>query len=143
VDFTQTRGAQGVLFAIGDVTGGMVAYVEGGRSHLYYNGFGEFHDLVGPQVDDGRHHLVLEFEALGQRRGRGRLNLDGRQGEWGELSPTLMYGFHEGMDIGLDRRGPVKWDLKQKYGTFRYDGAIHEVVVETGPFAPDTGYAKG
>lgn len=143
VDFTQRREAQGVLFAIGDVTGGMVAYIEAGRPRLYYNGFGEFHELAGPPVSEGRHRLVLEFEALGKRRGRGRLNLDDSTDEWGELSPTMMYGFHEGMDIGLDRRGPVKWELKQQYGTFPYGGEIHEVIVETGPFAPDTGYAKG
>ncbi len=35
---------QGVLFAIGDITGGMVLYIEDGRLHLVYNGFGEFHD---------------------------------------------------------------------------------------------------
>jgi arylsulfatase len=142
-DFTQTPGATGVLFAIGDVTGGMIAYIEDARLRLYYNGFGEFHELTGPGIGNGRHRAVLEFEALGKRRGRGRLNVDGQAGEWGDLSPTMMYGFHEGLDIGIDRRGPVKWELKEKYGSFRYGGTIHEVVVETGPFAPDTGYAKG
>ena len=35
--------------------------------------------------------------------------LDGTgPGEWGELSPTLMGGFHDGLDVGLDRRAPVE-----------------------------------
>ncbi len=47
------------------------------------------------------------------------------------------------LDIGLDRRGPVSWALKDKYGAFRYGGTIHDLVIDTGAFAPDTGFAKG
>ncbi len=143
VQCQQHEGDQGVLFAIGDVTGGMVAYIEAGQFKLYYNGFGEFHELLGPMVAAGERRAVLEFEALGKRRGRGRLLVDGVAGEWGDCSPTLLYGFHEGMDIGLDRRGPVSWALKDKYGAFRYGGTIHDLVIDTGAFAPDTGFAKG
>src|SRR5205807_9493759 len=101
---------QGVLCAIGDVAGGLVLYIEDGALQLTYNGFGRFHRLVGPAVPAGERSAVLEFEALGRRRARGRLVLDGvAAGEWGELTPTLMGGFHEGLDIGLDRRAPVDW----------------------------------
>jgi len=55
----------------------------------------------------------------------------------------MMSGFHEGMDIGIDRRGPVSWDLKERHGAFRYSGTIHEVIVESGAFAPDSAYGKG
>ena len=63
-------------------------------------------------------------------------------GEWGELSPTLMGGFHEGIDIGLDRRAPVDWALHERHGIFRYGGTIHDVVIESGPFAPDMAFAR-
>jgi hypothetical protein len=87
---------------------------------------------------------VLEFEALGRRRGRGRLVLDsGETGEWDELTPTLMGGFHEGLDIGLDRRAPVDWALRERHGIFRYGGRIHDVVIESGPFAPGMSFAGG
>jgi hypothetical protein len=112
---------------------------------LTYNGFGRFHALAGPAVPEGEHRAALEFEALGRRRGRGRLVLDGENdsGEWGELSPTLMGGFHEGLDIGLDRRAPVDWGLRERHGIFRYGGTIRDVVIESGQFAPDMSFARG
>ena len=54
-----------------------------------------------------------------------------------------MGGFHEGLDIGLDRRAPVDWDLRELHGVFRYGGRIHDIVVESGPFAPDMTFASG
>jgi len=135
---------QGVLFAIGDVAGGLVLYIEDRTLRLTYNGFGRFHTLVGPGVAEGERSAALEYEALGRRRGRGRLALDtGEAGEWGELSPTLMGGFHEGLDIGLDRRAPVDWALRERHRIFRYGGTIHDVVIESGPFASDMSFAGG
>ena len=70
--------------------------------------------------------------------------LDGSDaGEWHDLSPTLMGGFHEGLDIGLDRRAPVDWALWERHGIFRYGGTIRDVVIESGPFAPDMSLAAG
>ena len=139
----QADGDQGVLFAFGDISGGMVAYVEGGRLKLYYNGFSEVTEVTGPPVPAGERRIVLEYEALGGRRGRGRLLVDGAGTEWGDLSPSLLGGLHEGLDIGLDRRGPVSWELKTKYGAFRYGGTIHDLVITSGEYAPDNAFAKG
>jgi arylsulfatase A-like enzyme len=144
VTFRREAGDQGVLFAIGDVTGGMVTYIENDRLCLVYNGFGEYHEVLGPVVPPGDRVAKLEYEAQGKRCGRGRLVLDeGGQSDWSDLSPTMMSGFHEGLDIGLDRRGPVSWDLKQRHGVFRYTGAIHDLVVESSAFASDSVFAKG
>ena len=141
--FRHGAGDQGVLFAIGDVTGGLVLYIENATLRLTYNGFGRFHALAGPPVPEGERRATLEYEALGRRLGRGRLVLDSHEpSEWGELSPTLMGGFHEGLDIGLDRRAPVDWALHERHGIFRYGGTIHDVVIESGPFAPDMAFAR-
>jgi arylsulfatase len=135
---------QGVLFAIGDVAGGLVLYIEDGALRLTYNGFGRFHALKGPSVPEGERSAALEYEALGRRRGRGRLTLDtGEASEWAELNPTLMGGFHEGLDIGLDRRAPVDWALRERHGVFRYGGRICEVMIESGAFAADMAFARG
>ena len=134
---------QGVLFAIGDITGGLVLYIEDGRLRLTYNGFGEFSSLIGPPVSMGAHVATLEYEALGGRCGRGRIVLDRDLGEWGDLSPTLMNGMHEGLDIGLDRRAPVDWDLRERHGVFRYGGNIEDLIIESGAFAPDSPFGKG
>jgi len=139
--FRHSADDQGILFAIGDVAGGLVLYIEDGALRLTYNGFGRFHALAGPRVAEGECRAVLEYEALGRRRGRGRLVLDGDGSEWSELTPTLMGGFHEGLDIGLDRRAPVDWALRERHGIFRYGGTIHDVLIESGPFAPDMSFA--
>jgi hypothetical protein len=95
-------------------------------------------------VPEGARSAALEYEALGRRRGRGRLSLDtGEASEWAELSPTLLGGFHEGLDIGLDRRAPVDWALRERHGVFRYGGTIYGVVIESGAFAPDMAFASG
>ncbi|HEX3991815.1 MAG TPA: hypothetical protein VHX39_11660, partial [Acetobacteraceae bacterium] len=144
VSFRHDAADAGVLFAVGDVTGGMVLIVEDGKLRFIYNGFGEFSEIPGPSVSAGERVATLEYEALGKRRGRGRLQLDtGEVSDWQDLSPTLRYGFHEGLDIGLDRRGPVSWDLQRRHGVFRYSGTIHELIVESGPFAPDSAFTKG
>jgi arylsulfatase A-like enzyme len=144
VNLQQNAGDMGVLFAIGDVSGGMVLYIEDDRLHLVYNGFGEYHTLIGLSVVPGKRVVSLEYEAQGRRRGRGRLLIDdGSTTDWTDLSPTMMSGFHEGMDIGIDRRGPVSWDLKDRRGAFCYTGMIRDVIVASGAFAPDAAYGKG
>lgn len=132
-------GDQGVLFALGEVMGGMVMYIEAGRLNLHYNGFGEYHSLVSLPIPPGERCATLDYEATGKRRGRGRLVLDdGSATGWQDLSPTLMYGFHEGLDIGIDRRAPVSWALRERHGSFRYGGQIRDVVIDSGPMAPDS-----
>lgn len=55
---------------------------------------------------------------------------------WTPMSPTLSLGVFEGLDIGLDRRGPVHAGLAARHGAFPYTGSIHDVRVEPGPRAP-------
>ncbi|RYE61181.1 MAG: hypothetical protein EOO82_02300 [Oxalobacteraceae bacterium] len=144
VNLRYAQGDRGVLVAIGDISGGLVLYIEGERLRLFYNGFGEHSALEGPRVTPGERTATLEYQALGARRGQGRLLInDNSATEWVNLSPSMMSGFHEGMDIGLDRRGPVSWDLKDRHGAFRFTGTIHDVIVESGAFAVDSAYGKG
>ena len=49
-----------------------------------------------------------------------------------------MGGFHEGLDIGLDRRCPVDWRLFEKHGVFRYSGTIAGVTIVPGELAHDS-----
>jgi arylsulfatase len=129
---------QGVIWAIGEPTGGMVLYAEDGRLRFFYNGFGEGTALPAVPLPAGAHEVTLDYEALGGREGRGRLLINGKQGcGWTRLSPTMViYGVFEGLDIGLDRRGPVSWDLYERHGAFPYSGEIEEVIVTPGKRAP-------
>ncbi|MFN8524546.1 MAG: arylsulfatase [Chloroflexota bacterium] len=135
--FSYSRGDQGVVWAIGDPVGGMVAWIEAGKLSFHYNGFGDRVTLPAVEVGPGDRELTLEYEALGNREGRGRLILDGAEVVgWTQLSPTLSFGVFEGLDIGLDRRGPVNPELSDRHGAFRYSGAIEHVRVEPGERAP-------
>ena len=50
-----------------------------------------------------------------------------------------IYGFlpFEGIDVGVDRRSPVSWDLYSRRGSFAYTGAIGEVRFLPGAYSPD------
>ena len=37
-----------------------------------------------------------------------------------------------GISVGIDARGPVFWDLRQRRGTFRYTGGLRAVVYTPG-----------
>ena len=100
------------------------------QAHVYYNGFGDNTALPSFALADGGQTLRLEYEALGGRRGRGRVMLDDASVvDWADLSPSLSFGVFEGLDVGLDRRGPVYWDLYERHGAFPYTGLIRDVRV--------------
>ena len=134
VRFAYHASNDGVLWAIGDPIGGMVMYIDDARLRFHYNGFGDRTSVVGPLLSAGEHVVALEYEAFEHRQGRGRIRLDDATAvDWTPMSPTMvLYGVLEGLDIGLDRRGPVLWDLYEQHGTFGYKGRIHDLQIEPG-----------
>lgn len=133
-------GDQGVLFALGDTFGGLVLYIKDGSLCLSYNGFGERSLLRQPLSVQGDCALTLDFQALGERRGQCWIGPRGvTERTYQALSPTLLWGFHEGMDIGIDRRGPVDWNVFEEHGNFPYSNQIQWLEVELGALAPDHG----
>ncbi|MEO8751831.1 MAG: arylsulfatase [Casimicrobiaceae bacterium] len=134
VRFAHTDSCDGVLWAIGDPTGGMVMYIDGGRLRFHYNGFGDRTAVDGPAIPGGEHVVVLDYQAFEKRLGRARILLDEEVAvDWTPMSPTMvLYGVLEGLDIGLDRRGPVLWDLYDEHGAFGYKGQIHDLTIEPG-----------
>jgi arylsulfatase len=103
----------------------------------HYNGFGDTVTLPGVVLGEGDHEATLEYEALGNRQGRGRLLLDVEEAVgWMAMSPTLSFGVFEGLDVGLDRRGPVFPDLFDRHGSFPYSGSIRDIRIEPGMRAP-------
>jgi len=124
----------GVLWAIGDPSGGMVMYIEDRRLHFHYNGFGECTALPGVDLPAGRHEVTLDYEAQPAREGRARLLLGEAQiVGWTRMAPTMvLYGVFEGLDIGLDRRGPVLWELYERHGAFGHSGEIRDLLIEPG-----------
>ena len=133
VVFEHRADDEGVLWALGDPIAGMVLFVERGRAGFHYNGFGERSSFPAATLAPGTRGVDLQYEALGERRGRGRLLVDGAEAVgWTSLSPTLTFGLFEGLDVGICRRGPVLWDLYERHGAFAYTGQVHHVRVIPG-----------
>ena len=133
-------GDEGVLWAVGDPIGGIVMYIEDGALNLHYNGFGETVSLPPMPLRAGAHTVTFDYEALGNRQGRGRVLFGGTVlCDWTALSPTLSFGVFEGLDIGIMRRGPVLWTLYEEHGAFRFTGDIEHVRVTPGARAETMG----
>ena len=134
VHFAQSANDTGILWAIGEPNGGIVMWIENQRLMLHYNAFGDRQTVTGPILFPGAHVALFDYEVQAESRGRGRLILDGALAtEFTELSPPMVpYGIFEGLDVGLDRRGPVFWDLYDRHGSFAYSGDISEVTIEPG-----------
>ena len=45
----------------------------------------------------------------------------------------------EGIDVGIDRRSPVSWDVYERHGAFPWTGTLHSVAYTPGELAPDAG----
>ena len=133
-------GDEGILFAVGDAQGGLCMVVEHGVARLIYNGFGTRSKAELQLEQSGPCVLGFEYCAIGARQGRGRITFNETgHGDWVSMSPTLMAGFHEGLDIGLDRRGPVDWELFDRKGSFPYTNTIRCLEIEAGATAPSAG----
>ena len=47
-----------------------------------------------------------------------------------------------GIDVGIDRRCPVSWDLHKRHGAFPYAGTVNSVLYEPGELAPDAYFGQ-
>jgi arylsulfatase len=82
----------------------------------------------------GLHEATLDYAIDAEGVGRGRVLVDGAEviAATTMTPPMVPYGIFEGLDIGLDRRGPVHWDLYDRHGAFPYTGDITEVTITPG-----------
>jgi arylsulfatase len=56
-----------------------------------------------------------------------------------DVGLPLLFGMSpfEGIDVGIDRRSPVSWELYEQFGPFAYTGTLHSVSYSPGDPAPD------
>ncbi len=141
--FAAAAGDRGVLLAHGGQGGGYVAYLDGGRVWVVYNsGQGEVHTLdAGPLGDrPGDHEVRIEIEAQARWRWNIAVAVDEEPRARCDDVPMLfpMAPF-EGIDLGIDRRSPVSWELYEREGSFPFSGAIRWARYEPGELTPDSG----
>jgi arylsulfatase len=132
-------GDNGYLVAHGDQGAGYGVYVLDHELVFVHNdGRGRMRELAGGPLDAGAHEIVLDLAAPGNQQWIATLLVDGDARASLDDVPML-YGMapFEGIDVGIDRRSPVSWELYERFGPFPYTGTIRDVRYEPGEPAPD------
>jgi arylsulfatase len=137
LDFTP--GDEGYLFAHGDQGAGYGVYVLDDEVRFVHNdGRGQMRECAGGHLAIGPRRIELVMTAPGQTVWDVTLRVDGEI--TGELAGVpMLFGMapFEGIDVGIDRRSPVSWELYERFGPFRYSGRLHHVRFVPGDLAPD------
>ena len=122
---------QGVLVAVGDVSGGYVLYLRDGHLVHEYNYLGRRQRLVSSaSVAPGTRRLAFEFDRTDKYCGTGRLRVDGKvmaEATMVDMARNMIsWG---GLSIGVDALSPVS-SLYPK--GFPFSGGIESVVFTLG-----------
>jgi len=133
-------GDEGVLVAHGGQGGGYSVYVEDGRIFHAHNGYGEMTLTDGGPVPEGPCTFTLRVDAPGGLVWNATLLVDdGVVAESPGLAQLTSMAPFEGIDVGIDRRSPVSWELYERHGPFPYTGTLHSVIFTPGELSPDAG----
>jgi hypothetical protein len=128
-------GAEGVIVALGGITGGLSLYVKGGRPKFCYNFFGLEETFVEGDhaLPAGRHRVRFEFAYDGGGLAKGgtvTLYVDGAPAGAGRVERTQPFPFSgdEAFDLGGESGSLVTSD----YGQRRFSGEVHRAEIVLG-----------
>ena len=134
------KGAEGVIVAIGGLTGGWSLYAKGGRLKHCYNFYGLEESFVesSTTLPEGRHQVRVEFAYDGGGPAKGgtvTLFVDGKPDGEGRIERTepAMFSGDETCDIGNEFGSPVTRD----YGVRKFTGDVNWVELAVGEDAKD------
>lgn len=140
VDLDYADGDQGMLVAHGDQGGGYALYVEDGRLFFAFNGYGDMTVIDGGEVAAGTDRISLRMEWAGNFRCNAVISIGGTPvGEAPDLPVLMAMAPFEGIDVGIDRRSPVSWEVYERHGVFPYSGTLHGATYRPGELAADAG----
>ncbi len=141
VELQFAPGDRGILVAHGDQGGGYALYVDDGDELIFaHNGYGAMSELRCGPVPDGAAHIRLAITAPGGWTWNVAVSVDGH--ERARVEGLVMLGAmapFEGINVGIDRRSPVSWELAEREGAFAFTGLLHAVSYTPGEPAPDAG----
>jgi arylsulfatase len=124
-----TGDEQGVIVAVGGMTGGFAMFIADGRLYYDYNYLdGVFYTIQSPPLPKGDTELRFRFVKTGEYAGHGELYVNG--GKVAEVDMPKMhistYSLAETFDVGRDTGTQVS----RLYGDpFPFQGALDRVVV--------------
>ncbi|MBF6327092.1 arylsulfatase [Nocardia transvalensis] len=139
-DFTVTAeltgyrpGDEGVLVAHGDPQGGYLLYVEDGRVVFGFNSYGRYAETDAP-IPAGARWVTVTALVRPRLRWDFTISIDGDPVAQ-LLDRVQLVGMAPwtGISVGVDARGPVAWELRQRRGPFRYTGELRAVTYTPGP----------
>ncbi|MBK5289887.1 MAG: arylsulfatase [Acidimicrobiia bacterium] len=139
VDLDHDSADEGVLVAHGDQGSGYVLYVRLGELVLAHNdGRGHMTHVNAGPMPAGAQQVTVEFTAPGDRLWNVTISIDGERRAEHERLPML-FGIapFQGIDVGIDRRSPVSWELYEQFGPFPYSGTLRAATYTPGEPAPD------
>jgi arylsulfatase len=129
------RGAEGMVFTHGGLTGGYGIYLRDGRAHLVYNMLAlERYTISSSPLPKGKVALVVNFAYQGKPGERGQaaavtISANGKPIGSGRVPRTipLQFSLGEGVDVGLDTGSTVDFTYQPP---FAFTGSVEKVVVE-------------
>jgi arylsulfatase len=135
-------GAEGVICAVGGITGGFSLYAKGGKLKYCYNFLGLNHYYVeGTQpIPSGKHQVRMEFTYDGGGLAKGgtvSLFIDGQRVGEGHVEMTQPFCFSadETVDVGVEAGSPVSPDYGPRGNAF--SGEVNWVEVDVDKEALD------
>jgi arylsulfatase A-like enzyme len=138
VDWQFQRGDEGVLVAHGDQAAGYILFVEDDQLYFEQNQFGSPYRLDPVALPATSRAVVLDVTAPGGGSWDVDIVVDGERSASATGLPQFM-GFlpFEGIDVGIDRRSPVSWELYTRRRSFPFSGRLVAVTFVPGERAPD------
>ena len=135
-------GAEGVIIAIGGVTGGWSLYAKDGKPKYCYNFYGlERYYIEGDkEIPAGKHQVRMEFAYDGGGMAKGgnvSLFIDGDKVGEGRVEQTepILFSADETCDIGSEAGSPVSEDYGSRDNKF--SGDVNWVEIDLGEDAKD------
>jgi len=135
-------GADGVIVAMGGITGGFSLYAKHGKPTYCYNFFGlEETRVEGDRaIPPGHHQIRMEFAYDGGGIAKGgtvTLYVDGEKTGEGRVEHTEPFAFgEETCDVGEESGSPVTSDYGQNGGS-HFSGTVNWVEFDAGSAADD------
>ncbi|HKW09453.1 MAG TPA: arylsulfatase [Gemmatimonadaceae bacterium] len=137
------EGADGVIIALGGITGGWSLYAKGGTLKHCYNFFGleQYYAESKSTLPEGRHQVRLEFAYDGGGPAKGgelTLYVDGKPVGEGRIEQTepALFSADETCDIGTEYGSPVTTD----YSRIDFTGTVNWVELAFGDDAKEAGH---
>lgn len=139
VDWRYVPGDEGIIVAHGGQESGYLLFVEDGRLHFVENAAGEMVVLPPAPLAGASREVVVDVTAPGDETWLVEISVDGTAATSGTVAQMVGFLPFEGIDVGVDRRSPVSWDIYRRRRTFPFTGTIVGVTYIPGAPAPGTG----